>query len=48
MVRDLSALIKSGRLHHVNKRVVGIVFLNVSQVFREILLLTLSAGWREH
>jgi hypothetical protein len=38
MVTNLSALIKSGRLHHVNKRVVGIVFLNVSQVFREIFV----------
>ena len=26
MVTNLSALIKSGRLHHVNKPVVGILF----------------------
>ena len=38
MVTNLSALIKSGRLHHVNQLVVGIAFLNVSQVFREIFV----------
>ena len=38
MVTNLSALIKSGHLHHVNKSVVGIPFLNVSQVFREIFV----------
>ena len=38
MVTNLSALIKSGRLHHVNKLVVGIAFLNVTQVFREIFV----------
>ena len=35
MVTNLSALIKSDRLHHVNKPVVGIPFLKGSQVFRE-------------
>ena len=35
MVTNLSALIKSRRLRHVNKPVVGIPFLNGSQVFRE-------------
>ena len=38
MVANLSALINPGHLHHVNKLVVGIAFLNVSQVFREIFV----------
>jgi hypothetical protein len=38
MVANLSTLIKSGHLHYVNKLVVGIPFLNVSQVFREIFV----------
>jgi hypothetical protein len=37
-VTNLSALIKPGHVHHVNKLVVGIAFLNVSQVFREIFV----------
>jgi hypothetical protein len=36
MVANLSALIKFGHLHHVNKLVVGIAFVNVSRVSREI------------
>jgi hypothetical protein len=38
MVMNLSALIKFGHLHHVNKLVVGIPFINVSLVFSEIFL----------
>jgi hypothetical protein len=42
METNLSALIKSGHLHHVNKLVVGIPFLNVSPVFREIFVVNLK------
>ena len=38
MLANLSALIKSGHLHHVSELVVGVPFLNVSQVFREIFV----------
>jgi hypothetical protein len=36
MVANLSALIKFGHLYHVNKLVVGVLFVNLSRVFREI------------
>lgn len=35
---NLSALIKFDHLHHVNKLVVGIPFVKVSLVFREIFV----------
>ena len=38
MLANLSALMKSGHLHHVSKLVVGVPFLNVSQVSREIFV----------
>jgi hypothetical protein len=35
MVTNLSALIKSGRLHHVNKLVVGIASLSIGTCLRK-------------
>ena len=42
MATNVSALIKSGQLHHFGKLVVAILFLNVSQVFREIFVVYLK------
>ena len=38
MLTNLSALIRSGHLHHADKLVVEISFFKVSLVFREILV----------
>ena len=34
----MSALIKFGHLHHVNRLVVGVLFVNLGQGFREIFV----------